>query len=259
LAIGLNLQGEAMKVLLIGACGYLGPHVVKALAPHHQLRITDVKPASAAMQAEFAGHEFRTVDVTVAEQVLEAAQGVEAIVNLSVVRTHSVLAFRVNTLGCYHILQAAARWKIRRVINTGPHFTVAGPTYEGFDDRIGPDIPPHPGTQLYPLTKSLGQEICRALSQTHDIYVQEYLFYSLQDAPAFKAGAGGVPFVVSWSDAAEVFRLGLEIDLAKLPSKCEVFFILGDCPQGKFLNEKAKQILGFAPKDDVSILWKKAR
>ena len=56
-----------MKVLLIGACGYLGPHVVKALASHHQLRITDVKPASAAMKEEFAGHEFRTVDVTVAD------------------------------------------------------------------------------------------------------------------------------------------------------------------------------------------------
>jgi hypothetical protein len=72
-----------------------------------------------------------------------------------------------------------------------------------------------------------------------------------------KRGAGGVPFVVTWSDAAEVFRLGLEIDLARLPSRCEVFFILGDCPQAKFLNEKAKQILGFAPRDDVSVLWRR--
>ena len=70
-------------------------------------------------------------------------------------------------------------------------------------------------------------------------------------------GAGGVPFMIYWEDAAEAFRLGLEIDLARLPSKCEVFFILADAPQDKFLNEKAKRILGFAPKVDVSVVWRK--
>jgi nucleoside-diphosphate-sugar epimerase len=117
-----------MNVLLIGACGFLGPHVARALAPRHRLRITDVKAPSDKIKAEFAGHEFAQVDVSVAEQV---------------------------------------------------------------------------------------------------------------------------------RDAAKAFRLGLEVELSRLPSKCEVFFILGDCPQGKFLNEKAKRILGFSPKDDVSILWRR--
>jgi hypothetical protein len=85
--------------------------------------------------------------------------------------------------------------------------------------------------------------------------VQTYLFYSFRATAQLKPGAGGVPFVSTWSDAAEVFRLGLEVDLAKLPSKCEVFFILGDVPQRKFLNDKAKRILGFAPKDKVAVLW----
>jgi len=44
-----------------------------------------------------------------------------------------------------------------------------------------------------------------------------------------------------------------------LPSRCEVFFICADSPQEKFLNDKAKQVLGFAPKDDVSLLWRKKR
>jgi hypothetical protein len=65
--------------------------------------------------------------------------------------------------------------------------------------------------------------------------------------------------VVSGADAAEAFRLGLEIDLAKLPSRCEVFFIFTDMPHGKFLNEKAKRVLGFAPKEDISLLWRKAK
>lgn len=248
-----------MNVLLIGANGYLGPHVVKALAPHHRLRITDIKPPPDEIKRSCAAHEFAQVDVTVADQVLRAAKGMDAIVNLAVVRADRLLAFRVNTLGCYHVMQAAAAHGIRRVINTGPHFTVAGPSYENWDFAIPPDVPPHPGTGLYPLSKSLGQEICRVFAQQHDIYVQEYLFYTFREPCEIKPGSGGVPFVVSWADAAEVFRLGLEIDLATLPSRCEVFFILADLPQQKFLSEKAKRILGFAPKDNMTDLWRRPR
>jgi len=248
-----------MNVLIVGANGYLGPHVVKALAPHYHLRVTDIKPPPAEIRKKFHEHEFLNADVTSPSQVMDAARGMDAIINLSVVRRDRVLGFRVNALGCYNIMQAAVRHHIQRIINTGPHFTIAGPSYERFDHAISPDLPPHPGTGLYPLTKSLGQEICRAFTLTHDIYVQDYLFYSLRDAEQLKPGAGGVPFVVSWGDAAEVFRLGLEIDLARLPSRCEVFFVFADSPQGKFLNDKARQVLGFAPKDDVSLLWRKKR
>jgi hypothetical protein len=247
-----------MNVLLIGANGYLGPHVVRALAPHHHLRITDIKPPPAEIKGEFAGHEFRDVDVTSPDQVTDAAEGMDAVVNLSVVRRDPTLAFRVNTVGCYHVMQAAVKHGIRRIINTGPHFTVAGPSYERLDHAIPPDVPPHPGTGLYPLSKSLGQEICRAFTLSHEVYVQEYLFYSFRDAGELRPGVGGVPFVVTWADAAEVFRLGLEIELARLPSRCEVFFILADAPQAKFLNDKARRVLGFAPKEDVSILWRRS-
>jgi nucleoside-diphosphate-sugar epimerase len=247
-----------MNVLLLGANGYMGPHVVRALAPSHRLRITDVRPAPKEVEQTYGEHEFQQVDVTDREHVLRAAAGMDAIVNLSVVRQDPRLAFRVNMLGCYHVMQAAAKHQIRRVINTGPHFTVAGPTYEGIDFGIPPDVPPHPGTGLYPLSKSLGHEICRILAEAHDIYVQEYLFYSLRETGDLAIGAGGVPFTVSWRDAAEVFRLGLEIDLAQLPTRFEVFFILGDAPQGQFRNDKAKRLLGFRPRDDVSRLWRRA-
>ena len=248
-----------MNVLIIGANGYLGPHVVEALAPHHHLRITDIKPPPAAIQQAFSSHEFMDVDATSPDQVMRAARSMDAILNLSVVRRDPVLAFRVNALGCYNVMRAAVEHRIRRVINTGPHFTIAGPGYERFDHAISPDVPPHPGTGLYPLTKSLGQEICRAFTLTHDIYVQDYLFYSLRALEQLKPGTGGVSFTVSWADAAEAFRLGLQIELAQLPSKCEVFFIFGDTPQMRFLNNKAKRVLGFTPKDDVSVLWKRGK
>jgi hypothetical protein len=248
-----------MNVLLIGANGYLGPHVVQALASHHQLRITDIKPPQADFKKQYSRHEFLDVDVTSADQVMRAAEGMDAIINLSVIRRNRRLAFSVNLLGCYHVMQAAVGNGIDRVINTGPHFTVAGPSYEKFDHRINADIPPQPGTNLYALSKSLGQEVCRIFTRQHDVHVLDYLFYSFRDTDKMIRGGGGVPFVVTWADAAEAFRLGLEIELNQLPSRCEVFFILADNPQGKFANDKAKRILGFTPRDDVSLLWRKPR
>ena len=49
----------------------------------------------------------------------------------------------------------------------------------------------------------------------------------------------------------------LEVDLATLPSRCEAFNIFGDLPHRKFSNEKAKRLLGFAPRDRFEKAWHK--
>lgn len=242
-----------MKVLILGGNGYLGPHVVKALERDHELRVTDIKPP-----AEKSRHEFQRVDVASWEQVRKAAEGMDAIINLSVLRPDRKLAFDVNTRGCLNMMLAAVEHGIRRVINTGPHLVVCGQPYERFDFGISPDAPPQPGTHLYGLSKSLGQEICRVYAQHHPIHVQEYLFFSLRDMATLTPGTDATPFSISWGDAGEVFRLGLAIELAKLPSRCEIFFVFADMPHGQFVNDKAKQILGFRTKDDLSVLWRKA-
>ena len=174
-----------MKVLILGGTGYLGPHVVKALEGEHELRVTDIRPP-----AEKTRHEFIRVDVSSLDQVRKAAEGMDAILNLSVLRPDRKLAFDVNTRGCYNMMVAAVEHKIKRVINTGPHLVVSGPPSERYDFGVGPDQPPQPGTHLYGLSKSLGQEICRVFAQHHDIYVQEYLFFSLLDMAKLTPGNG---------------------------------------------------------------------
>ena len=248
-----------MKVLIIGANGYLGPYVVEALAPHHDLRITDIKPPPSEVQKKYSAHEFRDVDATSAEQVMDAAEGMDAILNLSVVRPHPKLAFDVNMLGCYNVMRAAVKHGIRRVINTGPHFTITGPSYEWFDHDIGPDVPTQSGTYLYAFTKSLGQEVSRAFTENeaNDVYVLDLLFYGFCKESEIKRGVGGGPFTIEWSDAGESFRRALEVDLATLPSKCEIFYIFADSPVGRFDNEKTKRLLGFTPKHDITDLWRK--
>ena len=199
-----------MNVLIIGANGYLGPHVVQALAPHYKLRITDIKPAPSEVRTKYINHEFRDVDVTSEEQVMDAAKGMDAILNLSVLRPHRKLAFDENMLGCYNIMRAAVKHGIRRVINTGPHFTIAGPSYEWFDHGIGPDVPTQSGTYLYAFTKSLGQEVSRAFTENEatDVYVLDFLFYGFCFAAEVKRGVGAGPSPSSGPMPGKSFAAG---------------------------------------------------
>ena len=160
-----------MKIVIYGANGAMGPHVIRALEHNHSLRLSDVGDLYDGK------HEYHKIDVSDIDSVVAAAEGMDAIINLSVLRDNRKLAFDVNTRGCFNVMNAAVTHRIRRVINTGPHFTIAGSTYEAFDQQIGPDIPPQPGTNLYALTKSLGHEICRIFTNNHDLYVIGLFFY----------------------------------------------------------------------------------
>ena len=138
-----------MKVVIYGGNGELGPYVVRALEAEHTLRITDINDLDTP-------HEYLKVDVADQRAVVEAANGMDAIINLSVLRWDRKIAFDVSAMGCYNVMTAAVEHRIRRVINTGPHYTIAGPNYEDLDVDIGPDVPPHPGTGLYAHTKVSG-------------------------------------------------------------------------------------------------------
>ena len=57
-------------------------------------------------------------------------EGMDCIVNLSVLRTDRKLAFDVSTKGNYSMMEAARINNIKRVINTGPHFQLVGQSYK---------------------------------------------------------------------------------------------------------------------------------
>ena len=241
-----------MNVLILGVNGQLGPHVVKALEEEHTLRLTDIN------DPPDGPHEYFRLDAADLDGVIAAAEGMDAIINLSVLRPHRQIAFDVNARGAYNAMAAAVHHGIRRVINTGPHWTIAGPTYENHDFMLSPDIPSQSGTQLYAITKSLGQEICRVFTENHDVHVQTLLFYNFRWPDDHSAdGQDIIPFPVVWQDSAQAFRPALTIDLDTLPSKCEIFNIFADIPHNKFSNEKAKRILGWRPTDDLEHFWKK--
>ena len=99
-----------MNVLILGATGQLGPYVVKALEEKHTLRLTDIN------EVVDTPHEYMQVDVSDIDAVATVAEGMDAIINLSVLRWDPKLAFDVNARGCYNAMSAAVKHGIRRVI-----------------------------------------------------------------------------------------------------------------------------------------------
>ena len=65
-----------MKILILGGNGELGPHVVKALEKKHTLRITDINNLE-------TDHEYIKVDSSDLDQVVAAAENIDAIINIS--------------------------------------------------------------------------------------------------------------------------------------------------------------------------------
>jgi nucleoside-diphosphate-sugar epimerase len=255
-----------MKLVLYGAGGPVAAAAIAELEQHHTLRLTDARPPEVphpSLQDPARAdrwpnrpapreHEFVRVDVTRPEEVLAAAEGMDAIVNLSVIRPDPVLSFRVNMMGAYHVMQAAVHHGIKRVVHTGPE-VIIGHYWHDFDVTV--EAPPRPGTGYYLLTKYLGQETVRSFAETHALDVIALYFHVFQPADAAEPLRGASPFLVSWEDTGRAFRSAVEAP--PMPHRYEPFIITTDLPQGKFNAEKAQRLLGWQPRDRFENHWRK--
>ena len=261
------------KVCIYGAGGPVGAAAARSLRGDYTLRLTDLrdiqdllsedKPQSRHAPMPTAPeppHEWRQVDVTDYDQVLEAARGMDALINVTVVRPELVAAFGVNMVGAYNVMKAAAACGIRRVIHTGPrHIRLVHEGDYWYDFDVPDDAPLHPGTDLYALTKYLGGQVVRVFAEQHGLEVVCFLYCHFRPADGgdAKDGSGAIPFTTSWEDTGEAFRHGLRAPT--LPRPYEVFDICARLPHGKFGTDKAERLLGWKPEHNFERLYKRKR
>lgn len=256
---------DKRRVVIFGAAGPVAAALAEEIQDAYLVRQTDIRPLADVRgenrpQSEGAPlpallpapHEERVVDVRDYSQVLAACEGMDAIVNCSVVRPDAVEAFRVNTLGAYNVMRSAVEHGIRRVVQTGPQ-------QHGMDSRTGywwdydvpGDAPARPGRNLYAHSKFLGQEICRVFADYYGLEVPVLLYMQFLNP----AVTGGLALMaVSWHDSARALRAALEVE--SLPSPYEEMVITSDLPHGRHSARRAKEILGWEAEDDLSPLWR---
>jgi len=259
------------RVVVYGANGLFGAVAADTLATDHILRLTSRRRMSDVIAADEPHnpgaprprlldppHEISVVDITDPAQVLEAAQGMDAILNCTVVRSDPVEAFRVNMLGAYNLALAALQCGIKRLVHTGPqqHLTHEG-SYE-HDFSIPDDAPPRPGTQIYPMSKLLGQEILRIFAEEYGLEVPSLLWGQLRNHELLAPQpGGGYPFATSWYDTGQAMRLA--ITAPSFPRPFEVINVVADLPQGRMWSEKAERLLGWRPRHRLNGTWTRSR
>ena len=122
----------------------LPPTCFQGLDPYYDLCLTDIVP-------HLDNKPINNVDITSYQQVYNVAQGMDAIMNFTVIRDDPDQSFHVNTLGAWHVMKAASELGIKKVIHTGPQ-SIRNAYDQDFDIV---DVPRSPGTGYYGLTKFL--------------------------------------------------------------------------------------------------------
>jgi nucleoside-diphosphate-sugar epimerase len=233
------------NVLLLGASGMIAPNIIPGLETHYNLRLADIKPHP-------DGKPSLPVDVTVYEQVRDAARGMDAIMNFTVIRPDPVLSFEVNTKGAFHVMRAAAELGIKKVLHTGPELVIPHYHHE-FD--IG-DVPQAPSTGYYFITKHLAMEICRTYARAHGIQTICYQFNTLGPTPTEPvSGRDFPPFRIVWDDLVQACRLALEIE--SVPDNFQSFNLHSFMGQGKYSIDKARRMLGYEPRARVEEFYRR--
>ncbi len=220
------------KVLLLGGSGLIAPRLMEGLDPYYDITLADV-------QAHPQGREITTVDIADLDQVMEAAAGMDALMNWTVVRDDPDVSFHVNVRGALNVMKAAAAHGIKRVIHTGPQYV----RYHYDHDFDIADVPRSTGVGYYVLTKTLSGEICAAYARAHQIHTACFLFNGLSDRPTEPRRGDHPPFHVIWEDLQLAVRLALEVEA--IPEYYQEFNMTSYEAHGKYSSDKARRLLGW--------------
>src|SRR6266699_329497 len=157
-----------MKVLITGATGLLGSHLIKELQDRGETIRALVLPVENADKLTSQGVEVVRGDITDASTLAPAVEGVDLIFHLAgMMGVWRPLAdYRlVNVNGSENLYKAAQKAGVRRFVHTSSH-TVYGLGYGRFmteEDPLRPDPDP------YSLTKAEGDRVIRRLLLTSDM------------------------------------------------------------------------------------------
>jgi nucleoside-diphosphate-sugar epimerase len=238
------------RILVIGGSGYVGRLLVPQLAARHEIRVLDRRPPG-------GGYQYVAGDATDPVVLRTALDGVDALVHGAMAPDGDERrAFDVNVTSVHLALLAAHEAGVPHAVHLS--------SMSVYDDVLGRRLPdesvPTDATDLYGLTKRLGEQVCQAAAARFGLSVNVLrLAFPTADEvwpawgkprrPRRVRTPAGVPI-----DATAASDLGRAV-LAALDHRngFHVFTISGDRSAGLWSTAKAQTVLGWEPTFGIRI------
>jgi nucleoside-diphosphate-sugar epimerase len=237
-----------MRVLVVGGAGYVGGLVLPALAGRHDIRVFDRRAPA---------HEVEHVigDATDYAALRAALRGLDAVVHCAM-GSHDVTTpagakdgFDVNVTSVYLTLRAAHDAGVPHAVHISSLSIYRDLEARPIDESVPPDA-----TDLYGLTKRLGEQVCRAAVAEWGLSVTVLrLAYPTPDEVWPDWGIGGERRSQHAADgtpieATAATDLGAAV-LAALEHRdaFDAFDITGDRSANLWSTAKARRVLGWQP------------
>ena len=153
-------------VLFTGGDGQLGTMFLRHRGHRHTLRLTYLNEPF-----EAPGHEVVQLDVTDFDAVLQAMEGVSAVVHFaadSAGRGPWESMLPNNIVGAYNVFEAARQAAVPRLVYASSNHAAGFAVKEG--SVIGPDAPIRPDS-IYGVTKCFGEALGRFYHDVHGMRV----------------------------------------------------------------------------------------
>ncbi|MFC4552886.1 MULTISPECIES: NAD-dependent glucose-6-phosphate dehydrogenase Azf [Halorussus] len=238
-------------VLLTGAGGRVGQAILSDLSEKYEWRLLDRDPPT-----EDTAHEFVVADITDAEAIREAVEGVGAVVHLAgdprpEAPWNSVLHNNID--GTQKILEAACNAGVEKFVFASSNHAVGA--FE--TDERKPDIyRPHDefrleGTELprpsnlYGVSKATGEILGRYYHDHRDISVVCVRIGNLTKNHPPKDYERGQAMWLSHRDCAHLFDRCIQADY-----DFEIVYGISDNDRKYYSIERAKRVLGYDPQDN---------
>jgi UDP-glucose 4-epimerase len=211
-----------MKVLITGACGFIGRNLIIELENRgHELRLVDMTPpeeATVFRGAEERAHipietkwPFIKADITDEEAMVHACDGMEAVINLAGeprgLPEIAVHTFRSNALGTFVAIDAARRAEVPRFMCASSinaygtfYWRLSGKPVPYVSMPLDESFPPIP-EDPYSLSKLVNEQTCAAYNRAYGMTAIAFRFAGVWAQDRYdQARDDGPQATKAWSD-----------------------------------------------------------
>ena len=237
-------------VLITGAFGRVGDAILGGVGDEFEWRLLDREPPT-----EDVEHEVVVADITDEDEVLDAMDGVGAVIHLAgdprpEAPWDSVL--RNNIDGTQTVFDAAVETGVEKVAfassnhAVGHYETERRPDiYQSEDDFLldGTELP-RPGN-LYGVSKAAGETLGRYYHDEHDLSVVCVRIGNLTKGHPPIDYERGQAMWLSYRDCAHLFERCILADY-----DYEIVYGISDNDRKYYSLKRAKAVLGYAPQDN---------